>query len=245
MEMIMMEPSALPPPVAARRLLRSLDRAVLATALVPALGGGPYASLVLAATAADGAPLLLISDLAQHTVNIAAEPGVALLLDGTAGYDEPLTGPRLTVLGHAERSADARLRARFLARHPSTARHAGFADFHLYRVAAARAHLVAGFGRIDWIEAGDLLPPSIAALAAAEDGIVVHMNEDHAEAAPLSAKGLLARPGARRPPTATDPHAPHLRRAPPVARLDFAAPVGDAQQARAALVALAQQARAG
>ncbi len=241
----MMEPFALPPPVAARRLLRSLDRAVLATALVPALGGGPYASLVLAATAADGAPLLLISDLAQHTVNIAAEPGVALLLDGTAGYDEPLTGPRLTVLGRAERSADARLRARFLARHPSAARYAGFADFHLYRVAAARAHLVAGFGRIDWIEAGDLLPPSIAALAAAEDEIVRHMNEDHAEAVALYAKVLLGRAGDGWHLTGIDAEGIDLRRGGEVARLDFAAPVGDAQQARAALVALAQQARAG
>ncbi len=241
----MIEPPALPPPVAARRLLRSLDRAALATALVPARGGGPYASLVLAATAADGAPLLLVSDLAQHTVNIAAEPGVALLLDGTAGLDEPLTGPRLTVLGRAERSADARLRARFLARHPSAARYAGFADFHLYRVAVARAHLVAGFGRIDWIEAGDLLPPSIAALAAVEDEIVRHMNEDHAEAVALYAKVLLGRAGDGWHLTGIDAEGIDLRRGGEVARLDFAAPVGDAQQARAALVALARQARAG
>src|SRR5438876_3899725 len=116
----------------ARRLLRSLDRAALATSLAPASGGGPYVSLVLAATAADGAPLLLISDLAQHTMNIAAEPRVALLFDGTGGFDEPLTGPRVSVLGRAERTADAGLRARYVARHPSAALYAGFADFNLY-----------------------------------------------------------------------------------------------------------------
>jgi len=245
METTMTAPPVLPPPVTARRLLRSLDRATLATALVPALGGGPYASLVLTATAADGAPLLLISDLAQHTVNIATEPSVALLFDGTAGYDEPLTGPRVTVLGRAERSVDARLRARFLARHPAAALYAGFADFHLYRVAVARSHLVAGFGRIDWVEAGDLLPPSIAALAAVEDEIVRHMNEEHGEAVGLYAKVLLGRAGEGWRLTGIDAEGLDLRRGGEVARLDFAAQVGDAQEARAALVALARQARAG
>ena len=103
----------------ARRLLRSLDRAALATSLAPASGGGPYVSLVLAATAPDGAPLLLISDLAQHTINLKRDPAVSLLLDGTAGLDEPLTGPRLTLLGGAARAADTALLARFVARHPS------------------------------------------------------------------------------------------------------------------------------
>src|ERR1700675_2288866 len=110
-----------PATLTARRLLRSLDRAALATTLAASHGGGPYASLVLVATAPDGAPVLLLSDLAQHSINIATEPRVALLFDGTAGLAEPLTGPRLTVLGRAERSADDRLRARFLARHPGAA----------------------------------------------------------------------------------------------------------------------------
>jgi len=231
-----------PPAIAARQLLRGLDRATLATALP---GGAPYASLVLLATAPDGAPLLLISDLAQHTVNIAAEPRVALLLDGTAGRDEPLTGPRVTLLGRAGRSAEDGLRARFLARHPSAALYAGFADFHLYRVAVERAHLVAGFGRIDWIAAADLLPPGLAALAASEDEIVRHMNADHNAAVDLYARVLLGRDGDGWQLTGIDAEGADLRRGGEIARLDFAAPVGDAQEARAALAALARQARAG
>jgi len=143
-----------PPALLARRLLRGLDRAVLATSL----DGWPYASLVMVATAPEGQPLLLISDLAQHTMNISGEPRVSLLFDGTAGRDEPLTGPRVSLLGEAHRVEDARLLQRFVARHPSAGLYAGFGDFHLYRVAAERAHLVAGFGRIDWIAAADLLP---------------------------------------------------------------------------------------
>jgi putative heme iron utilization protein len=236
-------PPALSAALTARRLLRGLDRAALATSLAPASGGGPYVSLVLAATAPDGAPLLLLSDLAQHTMNMAAEPRVALLFDGTAGLAEPLTGARATVLGRAARSADERLRARFLARHPDAALYAGFADFHLYRVAVERAHLVAGFGRIDWIAAAELLPPGLAALADSEDDIVRHMNEDHEAAVALYAHVLLGRQGAGWRLTGIDAEGIDLRRGGEVARLDFAAAVGDAQAARAALVRLAQEAR--
>ena len=58
-------------------LIRGLDRAALATAL-PVDGGGnggawPYASLVLVAVDHDLSPILLMSDLAEHTKAIAAD----------------------------------------------------------------------------------------------------------------------------------------------------------------------------
>jgi hypothetical protein len=95
----------------ARRLLRAADRAALATSLAggeeAAAGGWPYASLVLLACGHDAAPLLLISDLAEHSKNIADDPRVGLLIDGTAGRVDPLTGPRVTILGTAEKTDDA------------------------------------------------------------------------------------------------------------------------------------------
>jgi putative heme iron utilization protein len=226
--------SSTPAAATARALLRSRDRATLATSLA----GAPYASLVLAATAADGAPLLLISTLAQHTVNIAADPRVALLFDGTGGLDEPLTGPRVSVLGVAERSDDAVLRARYLARHPSAALYAGFADFHLYRVAVERAHLVAGFGRIDWIAAAALLPPGLAALAADEAALLDELNEGDPGL-------LLGRAGEGWLLTGVDAEGLDLRRAGAVARVDFPAPVADAAAARAAFARLAERAGGG
>jgi hypothetical protein len=136
----------------ARVLIRSADRAVLATAL----GGWPYASLVLPAVDAGGTPLLLLSDLAEHAKNLNADPRCSLLFDGTQGLADPLTGLRVTVMGEAGPVADKGLLARYLERHPSAGLYAGFGDFRLYRMAVARAHVVAGFGRIHWIDAAAL-----------------------------------------------------------------------------------------
>src|SRR6266699_1790836 len=97
----------------------------------------------------------------------------------TDGEEQGAAGPRLTLLGRAERCADPRSAARFAARHPASAGYAGFADFHLYRVAIERGHLVAGFGRIAWIEAEDLrFGGAATALAKAEADIIAHMNAD-------------------------------------------------------------------
>src|SRR5271156_4531104 len=98
----------------ARSLIRAADRAVLSTSLArDGLAGWPYGSLVLVATDHDLSPLLLISDLADHTRNIAQEPRGSLLFDGTAGAFDPLTAGRLSLLGRIARDNDAGSRARF------------------------------------------------------------------------------------------------------------------------------------
>jgi putative heme iron utilization protein len=153
-----MNPTALTPSSAAtaRRLTRELPQAAFGTLL----DGRPYVSLVLCALDEDGSPLLLLSDLAQHAKNLSADPRVSLLFDGTAGLAERLTGERLTVLGSAVPCDDPAARARYLELHPSAAVYAGFGDFRLYRVELERGQLVAGFGKIDWIEAGELRSPA-------------------------------------------------------------------------------------
>jgi len=141
-----------------RDLLRAADRAALATSLsAAAYQAWPYASLVLMAAATDGSPILFISDLSEHAKNIAADNRVSLLIDGTAGLKDPLTGPRVSILGRAVRADLPDLKARFLARHPGAKIYAGFADFHVYRLEVTRAHFVAGFGRIHWIEAAEII----------------------------------------------------------------------------------------
>lgn len=229
---------------AVRDLMRGLDRAALATNLPTDAAAWPYASLVLVAVDHDLSPILLLSDLAEHSKAIAADSRVCLLFDGTQGLDQPLTGPRVSVLGRAAATDDERLKQRFLAHHPDAAVYAGFRDFRFYRLAVERGHLVGGFGKISWLSAADLQPtPLLAALRDGEPGIVAHMNDDHADAVQLYANRLLGLPGAGWRMTGIDAEGIDLRQAGRVARLAFDSPLAAADQAREVLVALVAKAR--
>jgi heme iron utilization protein len=179
----------------ARLLIRRHGSAALGT-LSAGMDGSPYTSLVLTATDYDGAPLLLISTLAEHTANIGADDRVSLLFSDVAqGGEDLLTQSRVSLVGRIYETNSAVHRARFLARHPEAADYADFADFAFYRVAVERAHLVAGFGRIDWVDGPDLLLEANHAgpFADAEPGIVGHMNADHRDSVALYATRLLGR----------------------------------------------------
>ena len=213
---------------AVRRLARTADRGALATTLAD---GRPYVSLVLLAWDLDGAPLLLLSDLAEHSRNLARDSRLALLIDGTGGLADPLAGPRASLIGKAGPIGEDRLLARFLARHPSAETYARFADFKLYRVALERAHFIAGFGRIRWIEAKELrLAGDCDRLARAEASLLAELNgEDGSKAEKLLGRG----PGWRL--TGLDPEGADLRRKGETARIEFPAPVWDAAGLRDAL----------
>ncbi len=228
---------------AVRDLVRGLDRAALATNLPGDGGAWPYASLVLVAADHELSPILLLSDLAEHSKAIAADSRVSLLFDGTHGLDQPLTGARVTLVGRAGRSDDARLVRRFLNRHPDAQMYAGFKDFHFYRVAVERAHLVAGFGKISWLSAGELQPALADGLAESEPAIVNHMNEDHADSLQLYAGRLLGLAGSDWRMTGIDAEGIDLRQGGQGARLAFDAPIAAAPEARKVLVALAAKAR--
>jgi hypothetical protein len=228
-----------------RQLMRRAGRAALATALARDASAWPYASLVLVALDHDASPLLLLSDLADHTKNLAADPRVGLLFDGTAGWRDPLAGARACVLGRVEPAPSARLLARYVARHPRAEAYAGFTDFKLYRVAVERAHLVAGFGRIHWIGADQVLfdAAGAEALAEAEAAILGHMNQDHAEAVQLIARQVLGLDGEGWTLVGIDPEGCDLGRDGALARATFDKRVIDGDSARVELVGLTKRAR--
>lgn len=230
-----------------RAMLRAQDRACLATCT--ASEGVPYASLVMVACDHDGAPLLLLSDLADHTKNIQANPAASLLIDTTFGRDDPLTGARVTLLGRIKQQdgldpKKSHAMQRFVRRHASAAFYGGFTDFNLYRMSIERAHLVAGFGKIHWAEQPGLSLNQVpAALVEAEAEIVAHMNEDHCDAVGLYANRLLGLDGVGWRLTGIDPEGADLRRGSQVARIAFEKLVEDAEAARSELVRLVKQAR--
>lgn len=228
-----------------RALLRGADRATLATAQRDA-GGWPYASLVMIAVDMSARPLLLISRLADHTKNLEDDPRASLMIDATQGLDEPLTGARATVMGRMAVIDDpdaTAARDRFLRRHPSAEMYAGFGDFGLWRMSIERAHLVAGFGDIHWIDGGTVTRPPDGTLAEQESEVVEHMNADHADAIELYAHVLLGRQGSGWRLSGVDTEGADLRRAGEVARLAFDKPVHDAEGARVELVRLVKRAR--
>ncbi|MEZ5934580.1 MAG: DUF2470 domain-containing protein [Alphaproteobacteria bacterium] len=227
---------------AARYLVRAAARGCLATIMREA-SGAPYASLVAIATDHDGSPILLISDLADHTKNLKADDRISLLVTGDDHQEDPLAGERLSLLGRLQRSDSPGLRQRYLARHPKAAFYADFGDFGFYRMTIDKAHLVAGFGRIHWIGGDHLTVPAADALVAAEGDIVAHMNEDHSDALDLYATRLLGRGDGDWRMTGVDREGIDLRKGSETARLGFAGPLNDSTDVRKELIRLVNKAR--
>ena len=228
---------------AARAMVRAALKGALAT--VHKVSGHPYASLVLTATDADGAPILLISKLAVHTQNLSADPRASLLIDATGTEADPMEGARVTLIGEARPTESATARTRFLARHPSAAGYADFPDFGFFTLRPESAHYIGGFGKIVDLPAADLAVSLEGAegLVAAEPGIVSHMNADHADAIALYATKLLgAAPGAWRM-TGIDPEGCDLVLGSRGLRLPFETRITDATAARHELVRLVGVAR--
>jgi heme iron utilization protein len=231
----------------AKHLLRTARAAALAT--IDRNTGHPFASLVNVANDVDGSPLILVSRLSTHTANLENDRRASVLIT-SAGRGDPLAHPRLTVLGAfvpiaRNDSREARLRRRFLARHPKSELYAGFADFSFWRLEVVSGHLNAGFARAADLKAADLIIDVAGAenLIEAEEGAVAHMNGDHAEAIRLYATKLL---GAEEGPwrmTGVDPEGADLALDDIPLRLPFLRRINTAGELRHTLVDLAAQAQ--
>ena len=225
----------------AKKLLREGRSGALAT-LMPR-SGDPYCSLVNVATAIDGAPLFLLSNLALHTKNILADARVSLMLDERKDGD-PLEGARVMLMGSCAKT-DPAVAGAYLRRHLEAEMFANFGDFAFYRMEVGRAHLVAGFGRIVDVGPKDLLAgmSDAQALVESETGAIAHMNEDHADACRLFATKLLGGPDGDWRCVGIDPEGLELQQGRTALRLPFPQRVTGPGPLRAVLKELADQAR--
>ena len=232
----------------ARRLVRATRHGALAV-LDPA-SGWPLASRTALATDVDGVPVILVSSLSAHTAALAADGRCSLLL-GEPGRGDPLAHPRITVIGHGRRvdradtALHARVRRRYLARHPKAALYVDFGDFAFWRIEPERASLNGGFGRAFELDAGDVLSQidDPAAFDTLETEAAAHMNADHSDAVALLATALGRAAAGHWTLTTLDPHGFELVDGDRVCRLEFDAPVQDAAGVHHALVALTRAAR--
>ena len=231
------------PDLWSRAIMRRALKASLAT--LDTETGSPYASLVIVAADAGGAPVTLLSTLARHTKNLLNDPRASLLFDETGGSGEPLEGARVSVSGIMESTDDLSIQARFLSRHPSAAGYAGFEDFAFYTLNVVGAHFVGGFGLITDLTAQELKTDisDAAALLEAEAEIVEHMNADHADAVQLYATKLLGAHKGKWRFVSCDPSGCDLAWGEIGLRLDFPYRVKTPQEARDALVELTNRAR--
>jgi heme iron utilization protein len=228
----------------ARGLGRRAFKGSLAT--IDRASGYPYASLITLATDASGAPTFLISTLARHTANLAADARASVMIDETSALADPLQGARVTLHGRAAPVTDEAVKRRFLARHPEAAFYAGFPDFAFWRLDVEGAHYIGGFGRIFDLAPGELVLTldGANALVAAEPEIVEHMNADHADALELYAKSLAGASGSGWRMTGIDPEGFDLVRDGEARRILFAERTATPEAARKELVRLAAEARA-
>lgn len=185
-------PPAAPEPTHAERartLVHATKVGSLATVSVdPA--GYPFGSVVSYALDDAGNPLLLLSDLAEHTRNLKADPRASLMATEDDRPGDVLALGRVTLVGDlAVATGNERdsVRGRYLEAHPNVV-YADFEDFNFYRLTVSSIRYVGGFGHMSWVPADDYAACGPDPLRAHQDDILEHMNSDHSEALVAYAK---------------------------------------------------------
>ena len=231
----------------ARTLVAQISTGTLCTlALEPE--GYPYGSFVTVAFE-NADPIFLISGLAEHTKNLERDPRASLLV-AEGGSADPLANGRVTMLGPCTRveGDDGHARAAFLAVHPNAAYYADFRDFAFWTLRVNAIRYIGGYGRMSWITQDDWQAAEADPLAPYAAGAIAHMNADHAEAMVLYCKAFskatevtsATMSGVDRygfDMSAKTPAGPR-----PV-RVAFERPVTTPDELRAAMVAMAKDAR--
>lgn len=152
-----------PAPDTAIHLLHSAASGTLATHSLQ-LPGYPFATALPFVPDERHYPVFLVSSLAEHTKNLAADGRVSFLVSSPNG-GSILAGARMTMAGDAVRAeASPELVARYLRYQPDAEHYLGLGDFVFYRLEPKRIRHIAGFGHMGWIEGSEwkgaaLLPP--------------------------------------------------------------------------------------
>ena len=144
--------SPAPPAQEARAFARDCHHGVLST-VSKRLEGFPFGSVSPFILDAAGNPIILISDIAEHSKNLQADPRCSLILQPFSA-DMQSTG-RVTVIGHAEPlSADdkAALGPAYLQQFTQARDYFALHDFRFWRIQPIKVRWIGGFGRIHWIE---------------------------------------------------------------------------------------------
>ena len=225
----------------ARLMLRAHRYGVLGT-LSKKFDGYPFGSITPYLVDHDGSLLILISTLAEHTKNIQHDPRVSLI---THDQRDPhiQTQGRVTVVGDAELEMDReRAGSRYLRYFPEAQAYFAMHDFSFYRIRPVAVRYIGGFGKINWVnmEHYTLRP---CPLITQENEVIAHMNADHRDTMRNYCKHFHQLEAQDATMVGIDPDGFDVLADNRVLRFDFAEPVQDAQQARAALAGMSHVAK--
>jgi heme iron utilization protein len=107
--------------------------------------GYPIATLVTFAMA-DKTPLLLLSKLSNHRVNVENDNRASLLI-AKSGKGDPLAYPRVSLIGKVFLAKKTDYREIYLAQNPKSALYIDFADFDIFTFNVETVQYNGGFGR--------------------------------------------------------------------------------------------------
>jgi putative heme iron utilization protein len=141
----------------ARQLAGSQSAGVLCT-ISEKKPGFPFGSVTPYVLDDAGRPLFLMSALAVHTKNLAANAHASLLVAEPAEGEAALSAGRLNLLGVVSPLPDdeaEEARRIYLEKHPEAEQWVEFGDFGFYRLEVTDVYYVGGFGRMGWVSKGD------------------------------------------------------------------------------------------
>ena len=214
--------------------------------------GDPWASFVTYGLLG-GAPVLCVSNLAEHGRNLSGDPRASIAIVAAATDSDPLANSRITLAGVVERPAGDELaaaRQAHLDAVPAAKYYVDYSDFTLWVLRVDRVRWVGGYGRMDSAAGPDYAtaqPDPVQPIAA---GAIEHLNADHADALAAMARTLGGYPDTTAATcTGVDRYGLDLKvtteRGVAYPRVGFAERLDSPDQLRAATVELTRRAREG
>lgn len=165
----------------ARTIAAAGNAATLATLTAD---GDPWASLV-AYGLLGGAPVLCVSNLAEHGRNLANDPRASLSIATASSASDPLATGRITLAGVVAAPQRAELdaaRKAYLEAVPAGRFYIEYSDFTLWVMRVERVRWVGGYGRMDSASGEHYLAAEPDPVAPAAERAIAHLNADHADA---------------------------------------------------------------
>ncbi|GHG71464.1 hypothetical protein GCM10010919_22760 [Alishewanella longhuensis] len=229
---------------AARQLALQCQSAVFST-LSHKLQGAPFGSVSTVMLTDEGDVIFYVSDIAQHARNLEHDNRLSITLYHQASAGDQNTEARLTLNGHAQKLSHqqaADYEARYFRLFPAAEAYKQAHDFYFWKMPVEHIRFIGGFGEIFWLTQQEWLQPAPAWQTHDELSMIVHMNDDHADACALIAAQHSGQAGAATMVTVY-PDGCHFMQAERLCFVPFVTPCVNAQEVRKALVQLTQQAR--